>query len=149
MLGSIKQFFETNIANRAQDDTEHRLQLATAALMIEMMHQDDQAHEAEDAAIRQALKKKFSLNDDETDALFNLAHAEQKQATDYFQFTRLINENFSQPQKIKVIEYLWQVAYADGHLDNYEEHMVRKIADLLYISHSDFIRSKHKVIAGG
>ncbi len=146
MLNTIKQFFEQNIANTPQDDVEHRLRLATAALMIEMMHQDDQVHKLEKATVRASLQQKFQLTDEETGELFQLAHDEARQATDYFQFTRLINENFTQQQKIKVIEYLWGIAYADGELDTYEEHMVRRISELLYVSHADFIRTKHQVL---
>ncbi|MCU7968532.1 MAG: TerB family tellurite resistance protein, partial [gamma proteobacterium symbiont of Bathyaustriella thionipta] len=77
--------------------------------------------------------------------LYQLAHEELNNATDYYQFTKLIAAYFSQPQKIKMIELLWQVAYADNHLDAYEEHMVRRIADLIYVPHHDFIQTKLRV----
>jgi len=146
MLTAIKKFFTENIAVDNSTDIEHQLKLATAALMIEMMQQDDVAHEAEEDAVKQALQKKFSLADEETETLFTLAHAELKQSADYYQFTSLINQNFNPQQKYKVIEYLWEIAYADGHLDRYEEHMVRRIAELIYVPHSDFIRAKHSAM---
>ena len=145
MLGTIKKFFEQNISVDQVDDVEHKLKLATAALLIEMMQQDHRVLAEEKQQIKAALMKKFSLTEEEADNLFILAEAEAHNATDYYQFTSLINQHYTQPQKIKVIEYLWVIAYADLHLDTYEEHMVRRIADLIYVSHKDFLKTKHKV----
>jgi len=110
-----------------------------------MMYQDDQVHEKEINAAKKALTEKFGLTDDEYHTLFALAEEEVKEAIDYHQFTSLIAREFTQAQKIKVVELLWSVAYADSHLDSMEEHMVRKIADLIYVSHKDFMQTKHKV----
>lgn len=144
MLSAIKNFFEQNISPEANGDLEHELKLATAALLIEMMYQDDQVHDKEIDAVKKAIRKKFELTNDECQILFELAEEEVKEAIDYHQFTRLIAREFTQAQKIKVIELLWSVAYADLHLDSLEEHMVRKIADLIYVSHKDFMKTKHK-----
>jgi len=145
MLSAIKNYFEKNISPEVDGDLEHELKLATAALLIEMMYQDDQVHEKEIDAAKKALTEKFGLTDDEYHALFALAEEEVKEAIDYHQFTSLIAREFTQAQKIKVVELLWSVAYADSHLDSMEEHMVRKIADLIYVSHKDFMKTKHKV----
>lgn len=145
MLSAIKNFFEKNISPEENGDLEHELKLATAALLIEMMYQDDQVHEKEIDAAKKALTEKFGLTEDEYHALFALAEEEVKEAVDYHQFTSLIAREFTQAQKIKVVELLWSVAYADSHLDSMEEHMVRKIADLIYVSHKDFMKTKHKV----
>jgi len=146
MLSAIKNFFEKNISPEGNGDIDHELKLATAALLIEMMCQDDQVHDKEIDAAKKALREKFELTDDECQALFELAEDEVKEAIDYHQFTRLIASEFTQAQKIKVVELLWTVAYADSHLDSLEEHMVRKIADLIYVSHKDFMKTKHKVL---
>ncbi len=145
MLSAIKNFFEKNISPEGNGDLEHELKLATAALLIEMMYQDDQVHEKETDAAKKALTEKFGLTEDEYHALFALAEEEVKEAVDYHQFTSLIAREFTQAQKIKVVELLWSVAYADSHLDSMEEHMVRKIADLIYVSHKDFMKTKHKI----
>ncbi len=145
MLSAIKNFFEKNISPEGNGDLEHELKLATAALLIEMMYQDDQVHEKEIDAAKKALTEKFGLTEDEYHALFALAEEEVKEAVDYHQFTSLIAREFTQAQKIKVVELLWSVAYADSHLDSMEEHMVRKIADLIYVSHKDFMKTKHKI----
>ena len=145
MLKTIKKYFDKHLLAETNESLDHQLKLATAALLIEMMQQDEHEHENEKRTIRRALQSKFSLTDHETDDLYNLAKQEVAEATDYFQFTNLIARNFTQEQKIKVIEYLWTIAYADHHLDAYEEHMVRRIADLIYVSHKDFMQTKHKV----
>ena len=78
----------------------------------------------------------------------DLAADELDHAACMHEFTQLINQSFSAKQKIKVVEMLWRVAYADGKLDKYEEHFVRKIARLLYVRHTDFIKAKHRISAG-
>ena len=145
MLNAIKNFFKQNISSEEDGDLDHRLKLATAALLIEMMQQDDQVHDKEIETVKTALKEKFDLTGDECHTLFELAEEEVGDAVDYHQFTSLIAREFTQAQKIKVIELLWSVAYADSHLDSLEEHMVRKIADLIYVSHKDFMKTKHKI----
>jgi len=145
MLSAIKNFFEQNILSEEDSDLDHQLKLATAALLIEMMLQDDQVHDNEIETVKNALRERFDLTDDECHTLFELAEEEAEDAVDYHQFTSLIARKFTQTQKIKVIELLWSVAYADSHLDSLEEHMVRKIADLIYVSHKDFIKTKHKI----
>ena len=145
MLKKIKDFFEKNMSLETEVDIEHRLKLATAALMIEIMKQDGETKSEETEAVKQALQAKFELTKTEIDDLFTLASEEAKQSVDLYQFTSLIREHFSQEKKIKTIEYLWAVAYADNHLDAHEEHLIRRIADLLYVTHQDFMKAKHKV----
>jgi len=146
MLNNIKSFFEKHfMPTDVRQDSDHQLKLATAALLIEMMMQDDDAQDVEKRAVQKALQDKFQLSESETSSLYELAEQEVKSATDYHQFTSLMAKNFTQSQKIKVIEYLWSVAYSDERLDMYEEHMVRRIADLIYVSHKDFLQAKHRV----
>ena len=146
MLDAIKRFFEQNLVPETiAVDPSHQLKLATAALLVEMMEQDEKVLESERRSVCQALKENFELSDEEASELFSLAEQEVTNATDYYQFTRLIAEQYSQAQKIQVIELLWRVALADNHLDAYEEHMVRRIADLIYVPHQDFIQAKLRV----
>ena len=145
MLNAIKNFFEENLASDETEDVESRLKLATAALFIEMMQQDHEVLEEERMAVKDSLKEKFDLGQDEADELFNLALEEADQATDYHQFTRLIAREYTQEQKVKVIEFLWMIAFADNQLDPLEEHMIRRIADLIYVPHKVMIQMKLKV----
>ncbi len=146
MINTLKRFFEQNFSTTAtEEETQHQLRLATAALFVEMMRQDHEVDRVEKQAVKQVLKKKFALDDAESEELYSLAKQESRHATDYHQFTSLIASHFSQEQKILVIEYLWEIAYADGILHMYEEHMVRRIADLIHVSHKDYIQAKHRV----
>lgn len=146
MLKAIQNFFDSHITTDSVVDVEHQLKLATTALLIEMMLQDDNVAEQEIITVKESIRDSFELTNEESQTLFELAEKEQRNATDYHQFTSLIAKNYSKEQKLKVIEYLWKVAYADGYLDRFEEHMLRRISDLIYVSHSDFIRIKHKIL---
>lgn len=148
MISSIKQFFEKNIkpsANASIEVSEHSLRLATSALLIEMMRADAEISEDERDTITDIIRSKYGLTEDEISTLIQLAEEEIVKATDYFEFTSLINKGFSYVQKVKVVEHLWEVAFSDASLDKYEEHMVRKIAGLIYVSHKDFIDAKLRI----
>lgn len=147
MLTKLKQFFNDNVLSGlsgGQND-EHALCLATTALFLEMAGQDDHFQAVEREAVISAMKAKFKLSEKEVGDLLSLAEAELTQSTDYHQFTSLMQQHFSYEQKISVIEHLWEIAFADNHLDRYEEHLVRKIAELLFVRHSDFIAARHRV----
>lgn len=150
MIDAIKKFFDANISATAgvpAQDTEHRLRVATAALLVEVMRADFDDNADERAAINLVLRNHFELSPAEVDELVALAEQEVTQSVDHYEFITLIKTNFSREQKIRVIELMWQIAYADDHLQKYEEALVRKIADLIYLSHSDFIAAKHRVLS--
>lgn len=145
MIGAIKQFFDQRIAVDADNaSADQRLQVATAAMLIEMMRADFDVSPKELDIVANAIQTTFGFSSGETREIIRLAEEEAKQATDYFQFTSLINKRFTPEEKIRVIELMWQVAYADGRIDKYEDHLVRKIAGLLHVSHKDFISAKHR-----
>jgi uncharacterized tellurite resistance protein B-like protein len=145
MLTTIRRFFDNCIKPNASDDgatAAHKLHLASAALLVELAAADQNRSVEEQSVLRKIFEKEFHLAEHEVSALEELAHQEAKTATSLYQFTSLINDGFSYAEKIRLLEQLWQVAYADGRLDRYEEHLIRKISDLLYLSHGDFIRAK-------
>ena len=147
MLRSIRNFFEQNILSPAADAAsadDHALQLAAASLLIEIARADFEIHDAERQAITASIQGFFGLSDEETQDLVKLAEAEAEQATCLFEFTALVNEHFSYAQKLKVIDMMWQVSFADAHKDKYEEHLIRKVAELVYVSHADFIRLREQ-----
>jgi uncharacterized tellurite resistance protein B-like protein len=146
MLNQIKLFFEQHLALSApEDSSEEKLQLATVVLFLEMMHMDDKVEPKEQEIILSLIHQNFSLTAEQTTALLALAEQQRKQATDYFQFTSLINKAYSLEQKVGLIESLWKIAFVDGVLDMNEEYLVRKIADLLYVPHTAFILAKNRV----
>ena len=126
---------------------EHTLQLATAVLLVEVMRSDAEVGESERAAILAALGKRFGLGSDERARLLELAETASSEAVDFHRFTSRINSGFDAGEKTRVIELMWEVAYADGHLSNHENHLMRKIADLLYVSHADYIGAKQRARA--
>lgn len=149
MILKIKQFFEQHIIvteSVSSDEIEKQLQLACAALMIEVIHADHSVEQTELDTLRNVLQQKFNLDKDETDKLIGLAENERSEATDYYQFTALINEFFTQKQKRELVTRLWQIAYANQEIHKFEEHLVRRLADLLHVPHSAFIQSKHKAM---
>ncbi|MCS4502613.1 hypothetical protein KBTX_01611 [wastewater metagenome] len=147
MLEAIKRFYQERIQlnDHPENDPQHRLQLATAALLIEMAQEDNERHSMEFQAIHEGIREVFGLSDEDTTALIELADHEAHEATDHFEFTRLINENFDYERKCGVVELLWRVCLADEDMNRYEEQLVRKIAELLHVQHRDFIAAKIRV----
>jgi uncharacterized tellurite resistance protein B-like protein len=117
----------------AAADDEHLLQLATAVMLVEVMRSDATFHADERLAVLAALRDKFELSADEAARLAELAETTAQAATDLYAFTSRINERFEMPQKLKMIEHMWRVAYADGHLSAHERHVLWRIADLLHV----------------
>jgi len=146
MLNQIKLFFEAHLAlSGPEDSLEEKLQIATVALFLEMMTMDDKVEPEEQEIILSLIHQNFSLTAEQSTSLLELAEQQRKQATDYFQFTSLINKEYSLEQKVRLIESLWKIAFIDGVLDINEEYLVRKIADLLHVPHTAFIMAKIRV----
>ena len=117
-------------------------QLATAVLLFDVMHSDDTLGGADRALALSALRKRFALSEDALAQLMVQAEQTAKGANDYFSFTSLMNDSFTQEQKIQVVAFMWQVAYADGSIDENENHLISKIAGLLHVKHGDYIAAK-------
>lgn len=150
MIKAIQEFFNQFIEPGMQPASaagEHALQIATAALLLEMMRMDDRIDSTERAAIAAALRQQFDLDPQQVASLVALAEQEVREAHDYYQFTSLINKSCDAAQKIRIVENLWRVAMADSHLDAHELHLMRKLADLLYISHADYVAAKQRARA--
>ncbi|MDO8908878.1 MAG: TerB family tellurite resistance protein [Pseudohongiella sp.] len=148
MINSIRRFFDTQLCAGAAETPgtrEHRLRLASAALMFELLTTDRHIDEREIAVFKSILMDSFNLNTEELDNIIQLAEEEAKQAVSLYEFTSLINESYQYEDKLVLIENMWRLALADQHLDKYEEQLIRKTADLIYVSHGDFIKLKLKV----
>lgn len=145
MLKTLKDLFDsltqpTPAGNAAQ--RAHAVQLAAAVLLVEVVRFDGKADEAERAAMVGALRSRFALANDEADRLLELAHSTSQTAYDYQRFTGSLNDHFTQPEKISLVEAMWQVAYADAHLDANENHTISKVAGLLHVTHGEYIAAK-------
>jgi uncharacterized tellurite resistance protein B-like protein len=143
VLKSIRDFFDRNIATQgAPTAARHSIELATAALLVEVVRSDAGIAPNEQRAVLRAVREKFGVSDEEAQTLFSLAEEEVRTANDYYQFTSLINRHFDQQQKQHVIELMWRVAYADADLAAHENHVLRRIAELLHVTHGDYIAAK-------
>ena len=152
MLNAIREFFDQHVAaGAAGGDERHTIEVATAALLVETVRLDGEIDASERAAAHRAVRAKFGLGEAEAATLIRLAEEEARDATGYYQFTSLINKQFSAEQKERVIELMWQVAYADAELSAHEQHVVRKIAELLHVPHRAYIAAKlrARTAAGG
>jgi uncharacterized tellurite resistance protein B-like protein len=143
MLKGIREFFDRAFGDADPAD-RHTIEVATAALLVEIVRMDGEVSDVERAAVQDAVRGKFHLAPADAQALVDLAEAQARQANDYYQFTSIINRRFTQAQKIRVVELLWEVAYADAEANPFEEHLIRKLADLLYVEHPDYINAKLK-----
>ena len=149
MLQNLKQFFDHHLlpAGREQGKgAAHALQVATAALLFEVMRMDGEIKDVERHAMTAAIQTHFELTAEETAALTRLAEAEAEQATDYYQFTALINKNYTPAQKERVVEHLWQVAAADHEIDRFERTLVHKVADLLHVPRPAQIAARERAM---
>jgi uncharacterized tellurite resistance protein B-like protein len=117
----------------AQPDEEHAIQLATAALLIEVSRADAELGAEERRVVLDVLRGRFSLTADELERLVELATAKSVEAHDLFQFTRVVDARFDDAQKLRIVEAAWQVAFADGRLCAHEDHLMRRVADLLHV----------------
>jgi uncharacterized tellurite resistance protein B-like protein len=144
MLSSLQNlltsFFMPDEGTAAQ--TGRNLQLATAVLLFDVMRSDADTSDAERAQAMAALRQRFALDDQALAALMAQAEQTATHANDYFSFTSLMNDEFTQAQKIQVVEFMWQVAYADGALDANEHHIISKVAGLLHVTHGEYIAAK-------
>lgn len=150
MLRALKELFDSLSAPAGPSGVrdEHSLQLATAVLLIEVMRAEPELGADERLAVVSALRQKFALADDEVSRLMEAAHEKARTSSDFHQFTSVINDNFGQEQKIRIVEFMWQVAYADGHLDAHENHLISKVAGLLHVTHGEYIAAKLRAKEG-
>ena len=148
MLKRLQAFFTEQLSPHNDSSDEHRLQLASAALLIELSKADFEQGDSEVETIRSLLAKEHDVSEAEIEELMALAEEQFEEDNAYHPYTSLINEHYTPEQKVQLLETLWQVAIADGEISKYEDHLIRKISELIYVPHRDFIRSKLKVIEG-
>ena len=145
MIKALKQFFDDQLRQKEDDrPQEHALQIAAAALLFEVSRSDDSVEACERKKIIGLVKKQFNLSENEASVLLDLAEQEAHDATCLHGFISLINENWSQQQRVELVEYMWRIAYSDQKLNDHEVHLMRKVQRLLYIPHKQFIGAKLK-----
>ena len=150
MFQSFKDFL-TEITHAPQADSPaenaQRVQLAAAVLMVEVVRADGRMDASERAAALAALRRRFDLTPEALDTLLDQAQDSARSAYDYQQFTSRINDAFNHDDKVRLVEALWQIAYADAHIDANENHAINKIAGLLHVTHGEYIAAKMRAKA--
>ena len=124
------------------DKVDDEIALSTCILLIEVSKSDDTFDELEKQKIIDIIKNKFTLDDNQMTFLLEIADKKNDDMISLYEWTSSINESYNYEQKTDLIKLLWEVAYADGRIDKYEDYTIRKISELLYVKHTDFIRMK-------
>ena len=149
MIESIKSFFEKNLTKKEEEEAPSsamsRVDLTCAALLVEVMNSDHELDEREHQEFMAVLQQSYNIAEADLEELIQLAKDEAFEATSLYEFTKLINDSYDYEQKVELIENMWRIAFSDKRLDKYEDHLIRKVSELIYVSHSDFIKTKLKV----
>ena len=116
---------------------------AAAALMFEVVWADHDIGETEMAVMATQLAELFALQPERVQALLAQATQDHEESVGLYPFTRALNDQLTADAKFEVVRALWQIAYADARIDRFEEHTIRRIAELLYVPHKQFIEAKH------
>jgi uncharacterized tellurite resistance protein B-like protein len=138
-----KALAATDAATPDENEREQAIRMATAVLMTEVARADFQYDEAELDVLLQLITNTFQMSVEDAVELANEAANTAEDYVALHGFTQLLNESLSEPEKEHIVSLLWQVAYADGRLDRYEDSLVSKIGALLYVSRSRVMRLKH------
>ena len=141
MIQALKALFEMP-ETESENSREHRMRVAAAALLIETARADFTQDGEEERALENLLCDTLNLPREEVHQLIELATKHVDESTSLYQFTREINDHYTAAHKVQLIDAMWRVAYADGRLDKYEEHLIRQVAELIYVPHQAYIRSK-------
>ena len=144
MIDKIKDLI-SNLSKKEEQNQEldsSLLDNACAALLVEIAFADKDFDDTEKDSLRETLVKTYGLKEEEIEEIIQDADRSVEESTSLYGYTRIVNDEFNYEDKLDLIRNLWKVAYADGNLDKYEEHLLRKISDLIHVSHSDFINIK-------
>jgi uncharacterized tellurite resistance protein B-like protein len=144
MLAAIQKFLSKYPVLPVDDepDREQSLRLAVAMLLLDVARADTEITAEERRVARQMLERFFPVSPDQAQALVAAAQHEAERATSLYPFTSLIKRECDLDERARIVGMLWKVSSADGHIDAHEEHLVRKVADLLYVPHARFIQAK-------
>ena len=149
MIKRIKDLLSnfSNQEEEIEDEKISSLDKACSALLIEVAYADKVFDESEINSLRESLKETYDIDEQIIDELISEAKKTVDESTSLYEYTRVVNDEFNYSDKLELLSRIWKLAFADGNLDKYEDHLIRKISDLIHISHSDFIKIKldHKI----
>jgi len=144
-LRSLSRFFKENFgvdASQDPDDRQHRLKVATATILLEIAYADDSFSLTEEKNVIDFLKTHFGVTDEMAHDLLEAAEQMRGRTIDHWNLTNQIRTNTSLEERIDIVKEMWRLVYSDGHLHQYENYLVRKIADLLGLEHHVMIEAK-------
>ena len=147
MIKKIKNLI-TNLSGKEEivdEMGESKLNNACAALLVEVAFADKDFDEREKESLKVSLLETYNLAEDSINEIILDAEKSIEESTSLYGYTRIVNDEFEYENKLDLLKNLWKVAFADGYLDKYEEHLLRKISDLIHISHSDYINIKLEI----
>ncbi|GGY98528.1 TerB family tellurite resistance protein [Shewanella fodinae] len=146
MIARLKQFFKELQDTPDPQQLAHSINLAAACMLLEVVYADEHLDGAEASLLPQLLEQNLSISAEDANELIDEARRNRNDATSLFQFTSVVNEHFSLEQKQQLVLSMWQLAYADGELCRYEDQIIRRCADLLYLKHSELIQLRNRAI---
>ena len=144
MIKRIKDLL-SNFSNQEEEIKDEKissLDKACSALLIEVAYADKIFDESEINSLKESLKETYNINEEIINELISDAKKTVDESTSLYEYTRVVNDEFDYSDKLELLSRIWKLAFADGNLDKYEDHLIRKISDLIHISHSDFIKIK-------
>jgi uncharacterized tellurite resistance protein B-like protein len=147
MIDRFKQLFAAGAAAQPLEDRDQEIQLAASALLVESACSDGDFDDDERASITAILQSEFDLNEDETRTMIEEAEQAVQETGQLYGFTKVIKDRYTPEERTRMIELLWQVAFADGNVDMYESNLIRRVAGLIYVSDVDRGRAKKRVQA--
>lgn len=142
----LKSLFETLFSEKIEQKQSSTRELASAALLVEVARADFEITPEELARLISLLAATFDMSPEDVELVTQQANDQVENAVSLHDFTRVINEHCSPEERSELIGLMWQVAAADGDLSKYEDHLIRRVADLLYVPHQEFIRLKHQAL---
>ncbi len=140
----LLKFLTISVEETSSEDIEHALRVATAVLLVEIARADFVVEASERERLCELLRQQFQLSDSELEALLDEAETDADRLVSIQHITRLLNEHYDHAMKRRVVEMMWHLVYADGEKSHYEEHLIRQVADLLYLSQGEFIQARHR-----
>jgi uncharacterized tellurite resistance protein B-like protein len=147
MINKIKDLI-TKFGKEEEIQEESNLTLlnnSCAALLVEIAFADKDFDETEKASLKQSLIETYAIDESVIEEIIRDAEDTVSESTSLYGYTSIVNSEFQYEDKLKLLRNLWKIAYADGYLDKYEEHLLRKVSDLIHISHSDYISIKLEI----
>jgi len=145
MFSAITRFFDDKMTPTDNGHTEDPLRIATCALLLEAAHADSDFSDDECEKISTMVGRRFQLSSEDSKALLDIADQQRRQQTDMYGFARLVNDNYTHPRKLAILEMLWEVVYSDGILEAHEDALMHKMGTLLGIRHEDLMAVKIRV----